>query len=38
MRTFWFSALQAAFSGQKTAQEAMDFFVEEANKTLTPQQ
>ncbi len=37
MRTFWFSALQAAFSGQKTAQEAMDFFVEEANKTLVAQ-
>ncbi len=36
MRTFWFASLQAAFSGEKTAQEAMDYFVGEANKTLQP--
>lgn len=36
MRTFWFASLQAAFSGEKTAQEAMDYFTGEANKTLVP--
>lgn len=37
MRTLWFPELQAATLGAKTAQEALDSFVEKANKTLTSQ-
>lgn len=35
MRTLWFPELQAATLGVKSAQEALDSFVEKANKTLT---
>ena len=35
MRTAWFPALQAAFSGEKTAQEALDDFVDVANQSIT---
>lgn len=34
MRTYWFPALQAATLGAQSAQEAMDSFVEQSNKTL----
>jgi len=37
MRTFWFPEVQAATLGAKSAQEALDSFVEKANKTLTSQ-
>lgn len=36
MRESWFASLQAAFTGEKNAQEAMDYFTTEANKTLVP--
>lgn len=34
MRTAWFPALQATFSGEKTAQEALDDFVKVANQSI----
>ena len=35
MRTVWFPALQAAFAGEKTAQEALDDFVKASNESIT---
>ncbi len=34
MRPFWFPALQAAFTGEKTPKAALDYFVEKANETM----
>lgn len=34
MRPFWWSSLQAALTGEKTAQEAMEYFVKESNITI----
>ncbi|MEA4882994.1 MAG: extracellular solute-binding protein [Clostridia bacterium] len=34
MRTAWFPALQAAFSGEKTAKKALDDFVKAANESI----
>lgn len=34
MRTAWFPALQAAFSGEKTPREALDGFVKAANESI----
>ncbi len=35
MRPFWWGSLQSVFTKDKTPEEAMKYFVEESNKTLT---